>query len=258
MPKRLVGPDWADAVFTSELGFLLHFPIFLKYGTQQRPAGALELFIFFARCGIHTIALPLLVWDARQDLWSWQTLNSALHGTHSRTAWLLLLVSLGLYLLSYAIHKFKQPSKTVHAVQPVLYGTAHVSVLNFLLDLPGRNVPTARRTHTLLVLVNLVAGSVLFVTYATATPLQKAWGCYQPSLIRSLRDYNRGMCPGDPTSTANICTERPYTNCEEMFEVDVFGVVKHYAMQALTLGLIVYVFSISSKLSFYKLQILAS
>lgn len=258
MRNRLLGPDWADAVFTSELGFVLHLPIFIQYSGAPQPASVVELFIFFTRLGLHSIALPLLVWDSRKTLWSWETLNSALHGTHTHTAWTLLVVSFGLYLFAYAIHKYKRPSDTAHAVQPVLYGTAHLSVLNFLLDLPGRNVPTARRSHTLLVLVNFVAGCVLFVVYATATPLQEAWGCYQPSLINSLRDYNRGLCPGDPTSTANICTERPYTNCEEMFEVDVFGKVKHYALQAITLGAVVYLFSVNSKLSFYKLQVLAS
>ena len=246
-------PDWATAVFTSEIGFLLHFPIFLQY--KKKP-GLVALTIFFSRVFIHSIALPLLVWDARHDLWSWKTLNSVFWGSYSSIGWTLMAISAGLYGLAYALHVFLRQKP--HPLQPVLYGTAHVSLLNFLLDLPGRHVPTVKRSHALLVIVNFIAGLTLFITYATATPLQEAWGCYQPSLINSLRDYDRGLCPGDPTSTANICTERPYTNCEENFKVDVFAKEMHYAMQGVVFGLIVYGISVGSKISFYKLQVLAS
>lgn len=250
--------DWALAVFTSEIGFFLHFPIFIQYSTDQRPAGILGLTLFFSRVFIHAIALPLLVWDARHDLWSWKTLNSVFWGTYSRVGWYMLAASAGLYLIAYALHVTQRSRLKVHVVQPVLYGTAHVSVLNFLLDLPGRYVPTVKRSHTILVIVNLIAGLTLFLTHASAKPLQEAWGCYQPALISSLRDYNRGMCPGDPTSTANICTERPYTNCEENFTVDVFAKEIHYATQAVVFGLIVYGISVGSKISFYKLQVLTA
>ena len=244
-------PDWTTAVFTSEIGFLLHFPIFLHY---DKNPGIISLTLFFARIFIHTIALPLLVWDARHDLWSWKTLNSVLWGSYSGVGWSLMAVSAVLYAFAYGLHVFLKPK--LQPVQPVLYGTAHVSVLNFLFDLPGRGVPTVKRSHTLLVVVNVIAGLTLLVTHAIATPLQEAWGCYQPSLITSLRDYNRGVCPGDPTSTANICTERPYTNCEENFEVDVFAKEMHYALQGIVFGLIVYGVGVGSKLSFYKLQVL--
>jgi len=131
-------------------------------------------------------------------------------------------------------------------------------VLNFALDLPGRGITTQHRTHVLLAVVNLVGVGILLVTAFTATPLRDAWGCYAPEYIASIKDYNRGMCPDDHSSAANICTERPYTNCEAEFRDDIFAREIHYGLQICSFSIPIYFLTLSTKLAFYKRAIKAS
>ena len=84
VPKIDGSKDWATALFTSEIGFFLHLPIWLTYSTDAHtPFAPLRNAIFIARIGLHALALPLLVWDARHNLWSWETFNSVFYGTYT-------------------------------------------------------------------------------------------------------------------------------------------------------------------------------
>lgn len=206
------------------------------------------------RIGLHAIALPLLVWDARDNLWSWETFNSILYGTHSKVAWTLIAVSAGLYAFTYLHHRLHYALRKHIPVDPTLYAIAHVSIVNFILDLPGRGIPSARFTHVLIVAINIVAAITLLFTLHTVTPIQKAWGCYDPQFVSGLADYDRGMCPVDRDSNANICTERPYVNCEMDFGDNTFHKEIHYATQAGMVALVLYALSIGDKLTFYKLK----
>ena len=79
----------------------------------------------------------------------------------------------------------------------------------FCARLTGRRIPTARFTHVLIVGINIVAATILAFTLLTVTPIREAWGCHDPAFISDVRDYNRGICPKDRDSNANICTDAP-------------------------------------------------
>lgn len=246
-------PDWARSVFTSEVAFLLHLPLFISYGGSP---SRMDCALFAARVGIHTIAVPLLLWDARHNMSFATAATSAFAGTYSYTGGILVAVSAALYAATYITHVLRRRARPC-VVQPVLFGIAHLSVINFLLDLPGRGIPSQRRSHLLLVAVNLVGGLILVVTAVTATPLRNAWGCYAPEYVQTVKDYNRGICPDDHSSSANICTERPYTNCEEEFRDDIFAREIHYGLQICSFSVPIYLLTLSTKLAFYKREIKA-
>lgn len=163
-------------------------------------------------------------------------------------------VSAGLYLFTYLHHRLHYGLRKHIPVDPLLYAVAHVSILNYILDLPGRRIPTAKLTHVLIVATNIVAAIVLIFTLHTITPIQRAWGCYDPQFVDDLSDYDRGMCPADEDSNANICTERPFVNCEVDFGDNTFHKEIHYATQASMVALVLYALSIGDKLTFYKLE----
>ena len=245
--------DWTTAVYTSEVGFLLHLPVFIQYNDDAyTPSPNFTLGIFTTRMLIHAVALPLLLWDARDGLWSWQAADSILYGTHSVLGWYLMAGSAFLYVVSYVHHLVHVAIRKSHPIAPNLYAASHISILNFLFDLPGRGVSTCRVTHALVIIINLLAGAVLVATWFTATPLRAAWGCYDPAFIHSLKDYNRGLCTKD--ANAAICAERPYTNCEQNFERDMFNVILHGAIVAIAVSLVLYTMSLSAKFTFYRVQ----
>jgi len=250
-------PDWAVCLFTSELSFLFHLPIFLRYqaATGSHPASRrLQRVLFLVRLVLHTAAVPLLLWHARDDLLSWRSVDSALGGSpQAWYGWVLMAVSLALWAVTYVHHRLHFRMRPVTQPDRLLYLLSHASVVNFLFDVPGRGLQSARTGHVLVVAINIVAATVLLATWATATPLRRAWGCYDPAFIDSYSDYNRGICPDDANSNENICTERPYTNCEVNFKTDVLHAEGHYATQAVLVSLIVYAVGIPGKLTFYTL-----
>ena len=164
-------------------------------------------------------------------------------GTYARPAWIFLAVSAGLHLVSYLHHRIH-----LHVLErplPInrgLYAVAHVGVLNFVLDLPGRRIPDVRGSHVVILLGGLITGVYLFFVYITLVPLDDAWACYDPA-VSSVLDYSHGLC-----SNPNICLEASI-DCDR--KKTAMSAAQAAAEQIVSGLLVVYFLSIPSKIAYY-------
>lgn len=198
---------WLTSIYTSEVSFLLHLPLFItistpddiysaptpttsptdpgnitpferlanitlqklvslwnklkssEYKTQQlwrekhpSPKPYFQLVIFAIRTILNFSAMVMIFWELRVDSGktSAQIAHSVFHSRTSRYGWYFLLASLILYVVSFVhqrYHLMQIVSKSTSSNDIIirhfpnkLYWLAHLSVLNFSLDLPGTQV----------------------------------------------------------------------------------------------------------------------
>ena len=201
---------------------LLHLPHFVKDTPDHR---WLKNGVLITRllCNAGAAALLLFV-DG------WATLG-----------WLLAAVSLGLHLLSFAVSRFYLPAPEIH---PRLYVLAHLGLANFVLDTPGRGIPTVRLSHAVIVVLSVAATAALAVTWLTIQPMQVAWSCYDPAYITSFEDYRFGECDG-----GDIC-RRDEINCAH--EATIFANEAHYVAQGVAVLFTVHLAAVPAKLDYYR------
>lgn len=92
-------------------------------------------------------------------------------------------------------------------IVPWMYALAHISVTNFIGDIPGIGIPCVRISHAVVVVGSLLVGVYLVFAYSTIVPLADAWSCYDPAFVTNLSSYDKGLCT-DPS----ICTQ-PHIDC---------------------------------------------
>jgi len=76
----------------------------------------------------------------------------------------------------------------------LFYG-AHVSVVNFLLDVCGASIPTMRLGHVVMLAANVVCGAILAVGLLFVDSWRRGWGCYCASARGMPSRLDRGLCP---------------------------------------------------------------
>lgn len=155
--------------------------------------------------------------------------------------WLLAAVSAAIHLLSFLVSRFFLPAPEIH---PRLYTLAHLGLANFLLDTPGRGIPTVRLSHAVIVVLSVAAAAALAVTWVAVQPMQDAWGCYDPAYIRSLEDYRFGECDG-----GDIC-RRDEVNCAD--KATIFANEAHYVAQGAAVLFTVHLAAIPAKIDYYR------
>ena len=117
------------------------------------------------------------------------------------------------------LERGKKPQMS--AENKVLYILAHLSIVNFLLDVCGANVKTLKAQHIIILVGNVVAAIIVVIGYLLVDPYQRAWQCHPPG-NRTFADLKYGMCPQwtdfySPKSTANsgdnnlICRDLSFT-----------------------------------------------
>jgi len=252
---------WVTAVYTSEWGFLLHLPYFidLEPAGQSRSAGhtpsyAFVTFVFVARLVCNAVCLHALYWQPEA---------AAAQILHLTVVSGLVIASVVLHLISYCHTRFHLAMHTPSLpAQPMLYAAAHFSLLNFVLDLPGHNVPAVTLSHLTIVLVNIVCAALLAFTALTVEPIQEAWWCYTSD---DVRDYKYGMCPKPCAEDMRtqfcagvnfdpVCHNAPATQCrvEDAIPHDILAEWTHIARQAMAAMAGLYLFTIKDKLVYYR------
>ena len=207
---------------SAELGILLHLPHFIDHEPAHRK---LKNVVFVVRmvCNAAAATILLLVDD------------------QSMVGWAMVLVSLAIHFLSFLISRFFVTAPPIH---PRLYRLAHVGLLNFVLDTPGRGIPTVRRSHSLIVVLSLVAVAALTFTWFLISPIQKAWHCYDPAYIASLEDYRFGVCDG-----GSIC-RRKEINCND--NSSIFANEVHYTVQGMAILFTIHLAAVGPKIDYYE------
>lgn len=155
-------------MYTSELLFFFHPFIFTDTSN-------LTMLLFVSRTLLNVAAVTALLWA---------------------DTFAALLVALILFLASaflWLVTAIQNP-----ATPPWLKKVAYVSIVNWSVDLPGislllRGEPISKVPTVLIILLNVVCGTLLTFIELAVTPLQHAWGCYPPG--STLSDYKWGVCP---------------------------------------------------------------
>lgn len=210
---------WGDSVYSSELGFLLDFPYLITHSPAQRNTKRFRAWLFAARIGLNTVGCAAVT--EGHALW-W--------GVGA------LAISAALHAVSYA-HASRHRLRVATPGNGRLFLLAHVGVLNFVFQLPGRGVPAVRLTRTLQLFVTLTVGLVFAFTLTTITPLEDAWGCYVPAHVVSLANYNHGTCD---VPNAPACRMVPVVNCGVAHGA-IFSAELHYATQVMIVSFVVYI-----------------
>jgi hypothetical protein len=118
----------------------------------------------------------------------------------------------------------------------VLFLIAHVSIINFLFELPGRGIKAVRLTRALQLAFTLTAGLVFMFTVFTLTPLEDAWGCYAPEHAADLSAYQHGTCD---LVDAPACRFVPVVRCGVAHGA-IFNAEVHYATQGIIIAFVLY------------------
>lgn len=155
--------------------------------------------------------------------------------------WLLAAASLAVHLLSFAVSRFYLRPAEIH---PRLYVLAHLGLTNFVLDTPGRGIPTVKLSHAAVVVLSVAAVAALAVTWLTVRPMQAAWSCYDPAYINSVEDYRFGECDG-----GDIC-RRHEVNCAD--KATIFANEAHYVAQGVAILFTVHLAAVPAKLDYYR------
>lgn len=121
----------------------------------------------------------------------------ALPQLHRAVRILFAVVAAGLYVLEFiftAIRHAKAKPGGITRNQVALYYGAHLSVINFALDMCSNGIKMMRLQHIFFIAVNAVSVIILYVGLQYIDAYERAWGCY-PAHERQLKDFYRGMCP---------------------------------------------------------------
>ena len=133
----------------------------------------------------------------------------------------------------------------------------HISILNWVFDLPGIGVPTSTLTHIVIILINISAGLIFAAALWMEKPITLAWGCYQPGT--SIIDLKYGLCPSyinDPQNAHPPVCDQPGVRCGEA-EIRWKTILKQTLAQSgfiLSISVAIYLTSVSAKSQFYMLS----
>lgn len=99
-----------------------------------------------------------------------------------------------------------------------MYAFAHLSIVNFSLDLPGSFIANVRLTNSIVILINIVGISMLFFLWFAEKPISECWGCYPPWF--NINEYKYGPCPAflskhnPENALAAVCTDVNGARCD--------------------------------------------
>ena len=215
-------PSLANA--SAELGFALHLPHFILH--EQGFKKWIHNTIFVTRLVCNAIGATILA------------IAPALYAV----AWTALAISIVLHLLSFFVHRFivKPP------IDARLYRIAHLSITNFIFDTPGRGIKEVRFSHALIVYLSIIPILVLAFTWATITPIERAWSCYDPAFITGYESYKYGYCDGGA-----ICA-RPQIDCTR--KAVIFGREVHFFVQMFAVLFAIHLAAVPAKIDHYELK----
>lgn len=220
---------------------MLHLPYWFSPTTADRqPAAWLLRGVMVTRVTLNGVAATLLLWDSNDT----DVATSILSGSGARVGWRLLAVSAALHALSFLHHRVHAALSGPPPLHAGLYTVAHVSILNFALDTPGRRIPSVAVSHYLVVIGTLVVGVYLLYVHLTLAPLRRAWGCYDPAHAVGIEGYIHGTC-----DTPGICA-LPGINCD--VQADPISAARQHAEQAMAALAVVQIMSVPAKLAHYR------
>lgn len=192
-----------------------------------------------------------------------QSVNALFHTHPGRAGSWILLASVLLYIVQYLHHRHHLVRLALHhpghpetRLPRHLYILTHLSIINFLLDIPDINVPTSRFTRVFVVTANIIAGSVFVVAFVLQQPMTEAWGCYAPGTPYTGLKY--GLCPrflDDPQNVLPPVCDQTGVECgdgvarwKDMFVHDI-----HVAYIVLVVSFIVYLpLTLDNRIRFYR------
>lgn len=271
---RKDGVRWLRTIYTSELSFFFHLPIFLELSSDKyKNANPLfQITVFVLRFICNTIALIYLLYDSRtQELWVKHPdglIVNMVSSEYSSIGWYALLASTILYYISYQHQKlhisklmFEQCQKyaiidesnipDTFEFPANLFFLSMFSFINFVFDLPASGVPATIFSRFIVCGINIVCVSILLFVIFFEEPFIKAWGCY-PS-YNGISDYNFGMCPAFYGRTSASCCDQPGVRCgkEVQKEYTIFNVISVFIQSALSVSFGVYIISVTPIVSYY-------
>jgi hypothetical protein len=156
------------------------------------------------------------------------------------------------YIVRLAMH---YPGHRESQLPRHLYILSHVSVVNFLFDIPDINLPTTRLTAFLVRTINLYAGLTLSWTLVFIQALTEAFGCYLPGT--PYYKLNSGLCPrflNNPQDVLPPACEAPGSICgsEEVRWKTILAYELHYAFLTLVVSFSIYlVLSVGTRMRFF-------
>jgi hypothetical protein len=258
---------WTTAVYWSEVSYLVHLPFFINLSPKgyshktHKPSGLFTALIFVAR-NIINVLVALLLYGSH--------LNDDIKEGHEHkgigwTIAILLIASTALYLVSYIHTRYHFMNLNRQAeIQIPIYVLSHFSLVNYCIDTPGYKVPTVKLSHFTIVAVNIIAVAIVAFDYFTVEPIQRAWWCY---VGNDYENYIYGTCPppnnnkdifGHSTQSG-ICAAfppYPYVDCtKEQITNDVLAKQITWSKIALAFTMVIYIFSIVDKITYYKVKI---
>lgn len=172
------------------------------------------------------------------------------------------LASTILHVVAYLVHK-NMLMRLLHHGSPdeafsvPHYFAGHISIINWLLDVPGFYVPTTTWIHILILLINLTAGFIFFCALWFEKPMTLAWGCYAPGT--RIRDLSYGLCPqyiNDPQNAHPPVCDQPGVRCGEE-GIRWKNLMRESIIQTgfiMVVSLALYLTSISARSRFYILS----
>lgn len=260
---------WIRTIYFSEVSFLFHLPLFLEISAEKdsdvhRPRPWFQFIIFCVRFILNLIGLIYALLESRhQTLWSEHLDVILVNLFSSRIQWYCFAASGVLYFLSYVHQRFHLGAVLRQnagqdpplRVPVLLYWVAHISLINFSLDLPARGIPVVNITHFLVVAINIVAIlAILFVVFLEE-PFAKTWGCYP--YYDTIYDYKYGPCPayfGTPESSA---CDQPGVRCGTG-AAKAHGEFTHilvFAQTLLAVSFALYIISVQPKVDYIQSEI---
>lgn len=260
-------------------------PSLRKIHLYESPLGGRKYYIFYVGMTLITLCRLLLnfagfwlvLWAIRDyaphetdytedaDLPYEYTLQTfAVLGSHplARVGGWCFLASTVLHIVAYSAHKNLLIRRLHHgeadkALSVPAFWAGHVSIINWLLDIPGIGVPTAVWLHILILLINFTAGLIFFCALWFEKPLTLAWGCYAPGT--PIAEFKYGLCPqyiDDPQNAHPPVCDQPGVRCGEE-GVRWNNMMRHTIIHTgfvLTISLALYLSSVSAKARFYMLS----
>lgn len=175
----------------------------------------------------------------------------------------LLLAAFVIHYTQYVMHVFHyiQLMRTNKASTTIVnfkwYFAAHFGLINFYLDLPGFSIPDVRLSHTIILLINIIAVTMFLFMFMAEDPMVDAWGCY-PSWY-SYTQYDEGLCPkylskyNPETALSAVCTTVPGARCdtEAEQELAIFRHTLFIGFEMFAISFLFYIMSIFDKVGYY-------
>lgn len=140
------------------------------------------------------------------------------------------------------------------------YTISHISVVNFIFDIPGWGISRTVLSHYSILVLNLISVLVvLFVVFAEE-PFVKAWGCYPDP--KNINELQYGMCPfyfqrtTQQQALSPVC-DQPGVRCDESeaHAQELFAQSLSIAQVILSHSAVTYLSSISPRFLYWRTKI---